>query len=140
MFSLFYTLNCFDIYYLAGFTTLLLLFWSILLSWCYRLTVVLNYFVYIYNTAFLAGSIILFSIYYTVLPPSTLCPFPLCGIKAILFWPVIVLLCSLLTVCIYLKFWYSLVVFPSYRRWCHPSRKVNSQNRTVRPIWAREDV
>ena len=39
-----------------------------------------------------------FILYYccaTVLSPSALCPFPFYGIRAILFWPVIVLLCFL---------------------------------------------
>ena len=41
---------------------------------------------------------IIFKLYYhcvTVLKLPTPCPFPLYGIRAILFWPVIVLLCSL---------------------------------------------
>ena len=37
---------------------------------------------------------------------------------------VVVFLC--LSVCVYPKLWCSVVVSPSYRRWCHPSRKVNS--------------
>ena len=49
------------------------------------------------------------------------------GIRATLFWPVIVLLCSLsLRLCLCPKLWCSVVVSPSYRRWRHPSRKVNS--------------
>ena len=37
---------------------------------------------------------------------------------------VVVILC--LSVCVYPKLWCSVVVSPSYRRWRHPSRKVNS--------------
>ena len=117
-------------------------FWSILLGWFYHLIIVLNYFDYICNTTFLAVFFFFFffffPVYYTVLPPSALCPFPLCGIRAILFWSVIVLLCSLLFVCGYPKLWYSFVVFPFYHRWRHLSCKVNSQNRTVRLVWARK--
>ena len=58
-------------------------------------------------------------------------------LEPILFLPVIVLLCSLLSIYVYLKLWYSFVVFPFYHCWRHPRRKVNSQNWTVRPVWAR---
>ena len=72
------------IYCLVGFTALLLLF---------------NYFDYNYNTTFFGWfyfAFILFSTYITaVLPPSSLVSFPLYGIRAILFWAVIVWLCSL---------------------------------------------
>ena len=52
-----------------------------------------------YSIAFMYSyTCITFNLYYyciTVLLLPTLCPFPLYGIRATLFWPVIVVLCSL---------------------------------------------
>ena len=78
-------LNCFHLFWLY------LLY--PLLGWLCRLPG------WSYSIAFMFTlTCITFSLYYyclTVLPLPTLCPFPLYGIRATLFWPVIVVLCSL---------------------------------------------
>ena len=64
-----------------------------LLGWLCRLPC------WFYSIAFTYSySCITFNLYcycITMLPLPTLCPFPFYGIRAILFWPVIVVLCSL---------------------------------------------
>ena len=66
-------------------------------------------------------------IYITVLPLPTPCPFPLYGIRAILYWPVnSVVVFSVSPSVSTQNFGVQFVVSPSYRRWRHPSRKVNS--------------
>ena len=96
------------------------MFSYILLGWFYHLTIVLNYFVHNYNTAFLACSTLL--LYYfqlcncasafscASLPSFWYQSHSFLANDSVVMFSVVHLCCP--------KLWYSVVVFPSYRRWC----------------------
>ena len=82
---------------LIAFSLLLLLVATTTLNGSTAISDDSNFFPY-YCFKLLAYYFHTFILYYccaTVLSPSALCPFPFYGIRAILFWPVIVLLCFL---------------------------------------------
>ena len=96
------TLTCiiFNLYYYCITVTVLNCFH---LLWLYKLYPLLGWLCrlpgWFYSFAFTSNlTCIIFNLYYyciTVLPLPTSCPFNLYGIRATLFWPVIVVLCSL---------------------------------------------
>ena len=107
-----FTLNYFYTYCLAGSTTLLLFLF------CFKLFTYIHY----YYTLFFC----LFPSVVRPLPPLVVRPLPPLWYQSHSFLAGDSVVVSLFLVRVYLNLWYSIVVFPSYRRWCHLSRKVNS--------------
>ena len=82
------------LFYFFGFSSLLIAYCKIYSLWPNVIHYMPNVIHYIHRYV---HTYVCTYIYYclTVLPLPTLCPFPLYGIRATLFWPVIVVLCSL---------------------------------------------
>ena len=122
-------LNCFHLLW----TIVLIYFelFSYILGWFYRLIIVLTFKLFIVLIFKLFTFQVTYIIFFTILLcfhlfSSAVRPLPPLWYQSHSFLASGSVVVSLFIVRVYPNAWYSVVVFPSYRRWCHPSRKVHS--------------